>query len=1013
MYIILSYFEIVRTYMFYLSSASSVFKKAIFILITLVSIPNLYADTNDPEQSDTLDLNQQLAAQEQPPQALTITLAHKCRYAAQALEEVTLTLFSIQVAHASALMAPITNILSLCSQAKDLPDTASGSHIYAHYKAFTQAATALLDIAQNNFDNLSNFTLDMSMQESSSESEIAAARDHFNGIMAMLSTKVHEMLRDMLANIQLNVRNQLNKLDGILQTINTNISNSTTIVNKEDIKKEIMGLRNMLQQIKREISVSGVDPQKIMMVFKINQLVVSYLQDAQESKFKQWVSFDLANEVMRHQNDENQEEGDILSEIQKFNKELDQLASDAEKIDLTAINRAARFLDDYIVTPINKYDLVRWGTLGAGTVSFATLIAYYFDETFATQPTSLLRRLFGYPIKPTNPTIDPHLKREDIEALVKALFTQVVSKNINFLESLQKQAEKDPVLAKAFEQLTIGNRELNLEQLSTIELLQLLLNVLKKMSVQPLIPLSKIEQFVNVNNLGKFILGSTLAYFLYKEYGKAWAEYSPKLLHKFSLWFNKLKGGSYTKISSKFDELLPSTNFDDVIGLEYAKSQVYGHLKYIKDPERWDADELTPPTGILLTGKTRAGKTFFAKAICGEIHKQNPDKNIRFLSLDAHDIKERPIQHWMLFAKMFAPCVLFIDEIDLLNLQRTGDRTLLADFLQAMSGIADKDPKKQVIIIGTTNKPENLDTALVQPGRLALEIRFEYPTFAERKLFITKRLNKFAIDPVAFDIDVDSLARQTHDKSFEDIKMMLDSAFIHIGIQGQTISQETLEWALDNKLRKIVDVDTKQVSEQEMRLLAAHYAGQALAHILLDLDEKIAKITTRQVVVKVKEESVYDQYYGKEKQTGLEQGAIFTYLEQDTYDVKSHQELAKKAKTLLAARMAERIVTNNCSTLFGWKKNAAFNMIKTLVTDGIDFQSLSKGAQDATSDTVQAKLKEFEDEMHVLLMEHKDALIALTNALQIKQTLTFHEIMVIVNAVDASKKIDAIPVAVA
>lgn len=381
--------------------------------------------------------------------------------------------------------------------------------------------------------------------------------------------------------------------------------------------------------------------------------------------------------------------------------------------------------------------------------------------------------------------------------------------------------------------------------------------------------------------------------------------------------------------------------------------------------------------------------------------------------MDAHDFKDKPIQYWMAFAKLFAPCVLFIDEIDLLNLQRTGDRTLLADFLQAMSGIANKDPKKQVIIIGTTNKPENLDTALVQPGRLALEIRFEYPTFAERKLFITKRLNKFAIDPAAFDIDVDSLAHQTQDRSFEDIKMMLDSAFIHIGIQGQTISQDTLEWALDNKLRKIVDVETKEVSEQEKRLLAAHYAGQALTHILLDMDEKVAKITTRQVVVKVKEESVYEQYYAQQKQTGLEQGALFTYLEQDTYDVKSHQELAKKAKTLLAARVAERIVTNNCSTLFGWKKNSAFNMIKTLVTDGVDFQSLSKGAQDTISDTVQEKLKEFEDEMHALLMEHKDVLIALTNALQIKQTLTFHEIMAIVNTVHASQEVSAMPVVAA
>ena len=101
------------------------------------------------------------------------------------------------------------------------------------------------------------------------------------------------------------------------------------------------------------------------------------------------------------------------------------------------------------------------------------------------------------------------------------------------------------------------------------------------------------------------------------------------------------------------------------------KKNWYIHtLKYIKDPERWDADELTPPTGILLTGPTRTGKTFFAKAICGELHKQNPDKTIKFISIDAHDIKAEGIGMLMMYAKIMAPCVLFIDEIDLLGLQR-------------------------------------------------------------------------------------------------------------------------------------------------------------------------------------------------------------------------------------------------------------------------------------------------------------------------------------------------------
>jgi cell division protease FtsH len=480
-----------------------------------------------------------------------------------------------------------------------------------------------------------------------------------------------------------------------------------------------------------------------------------------------------------------------------------------------------------------------------------------------------------------------------------------------------------------------------------------------------------------------------------------WTRIRPDIYRKIKVWFTRAKGGSFIKLSEKLDRISSSSvTFADVIGHEYEKSLIYPFIKYIKDPERWDARELTPPTGILLTGPTRSGKTFFAKAICGELSKQMASDSIRFISIDAHDIKANGIQTWMALAKAVAPCVIFIDEIDLLGLQRNQDKTMLSDFLQALSGIADNDPKKKVIVIGTTNKPENIDHALIQSGRLALEIRFKYPNLKERIEYIRKQLDKFAINPEAFDIDVNKLAHELEGRSFEDIKLVIDSAFIHVGIKGNIISQEILEWSLDTQLRKIIDIDTKEISDAEKRTLAAHFAGQVLTQILLNMEEQIAKVTIHQVVVKVKEESVYDQYYQQTKQTGLEQGALFTYLPNDTLDIKNQDEMLKKAKTLLGARVAERIVTNSCSTAYGWKKNSAFNMIKTIVADGIDLKSLSKNGQNAISDEALAKLKQCESEVEQLLIAHKPALIALTDALQNKQILTINQITKIIEQIE-------------
>jgi ATP-dependent Zn protease len=245
---------------------------------------------------------------------------------------------------------------------------------------------------------------------------------------------------------------------------------------------------------------------------------------------------------------------------------------------------------------------------------------------------------------------------------------------------------------------------------------------------------------------------------------------------------------------------------------------------------------------------------------------------------------------------------------------------------------------------------------------------------------------------------------------------MLDTAFIRTDLKGEAISQEHLEWALD-RLRNIIDSDTKEVTQDEKRAIAAHFAGEVLSHYILQLQEKIAKVTIRQIVAKTKEEAASDSYKPDHKKQGkVEQGAVFTYLEHDTYDIKTADELEKKAKTYIGARVAERIITNTSSTELGSKKNAAFNLIKTIISDGIDLKSLSKEGQNKISDETLMKLKEFEKEMEQLLMQHKDTLIALTNALQAKQALTFSEIKKIIDAVEgtgsaASDSVQVVPAA--
>ena len=965
------------------------FKKIALAFLLPVSITNLPADTNlSGTNTEQTTVNQTDSAPINPA-------VLQCRTFAESLESIIVMIFNIKSGEGKRLFEAVTPLLIQCTSIKELPETATPEHVYQALLSLNQSVHHLNQILDKGAQNVDDFAPPSTAKDAVSDQDLQMAHAQLDAAFGLLISKVDESYQDVWRNLRMHVNNQLNKLDTILQAINTNINNNESIVGKDEIKKDIMDLRTTLRQIQKEFAAAGPNPQVILGVYQVNKAIISYLQDCQKHKFRKWALVDLASALSRKSEDVDQTLDELLFEMYHTNGQLEKLEKDAEKIDLTVVNHTARFVGDYVIDPIQRHNLILWGIAGVGTLGLAAYTAYYFDNKFFSSPLSKFRETFGFPDHSMAQTIK--LEEKAISAYATAmsrtLHRKAAELNIS-VDDLLKDMQQDALSIIA----NPNDHRASLDDLHTIDALR---NIVAQQVQEGKLPIRRIDRFIYEHKSGTAAIGISLMGLAMYSYYQLWKKYEETWTKKMYVWFARMKGGSYAKTAEKYDEILPTITFDDVIGLEHEKSLVYPHLKYIKDPESWDANELTPPTGILLTGDTRTGKTFFAKAICGELHKQNPDKGIKFITIDAHDIKAEGIAMWLRVAKVMAPCVVFIDEIDLLNLQRTGERTLLADFLQAMSGVADKDPKKQVIVIGTTNKPENLDHALRQSGRFALTIPFSYPNVHDRITFINKRLDKFAIDPKAFDINVTQLAYETHGKSFEDLKLMIDSAFIRTTIKGEAISQEHIEWGLDTQLHQIKDIDTKQVSADEKRIVAAHFAGEALSHMLLDLDEKIAKVTTRERVVRVKEESVYDQYYAEhKKQKSIEQGGLFTYLEHDTLDIKSTDELAKKAKTFLAARIAERLITNTSSTLFGHKKNAAFNMIKTIVADGIDVKSLSKQGQNQISDETQMKLKAFEQEMEQLLLQHKDALIALTNALEEKQILTYSQLKKVVDTIE-------------
>ena len=463
---------------------------------------------------------------------------------------------------------------------------------------------------------------------------------------------------------------------------------------------------------------------------------------------------------------------------------------------------------------------------------------------------------------------------------------------------------------------------------------------------------------------------------------------------------NFLRGGAFKKKEDEEEtKFEPKVNFDDLVGLEQAKETLSLVLKYIEDPERFDRAKLTPEKGYLLTGPTRTGKSFTAEALAGEIKKIIKNKNrnpteFGFYVIKASYIIKHGIAKLLDMAKKEAPCVLFIDEIDLLGLQRAGgNKELLGEFLLSMSGCLDSDPNKQVIILAATNKPENLDEALKQRGRFGKEIRFEYPGFTDRKTFLFKKLDALSINLKA--LDLDKLAKETEGSSFEDLNAMVKKAFQKAKIKGEALNQACLEESLNTEIRNIMYQSNKELPEHEKQLLAIHQAGHALATMLLESHQKIALVTILPILSKLKEEMVWDGYYKdeEEKQQPIEYGKIFTYHDHDTLNAHDEEEKIKLCKISLAGHVAEKLLLRSCGYSYHLEdKQRALQIAKSIVMKGIKIDKLPEKMQNKLFEDAFALLDTYETQITKLLEDHKDQLHLLATTLREKEILSADEL---------------------
>ena len=378
---------------------------------------------------------------------------------------------------------------------------------------------------------------------------------------------------------------------------------------------------------------------------------------------------------------------------------------------------------------------------------------------------------------------------------------------------------------------------------------------------------------------------------------------------------------------------IPKVYFKDMIGGEHLEKLAHELADYLKNPTRYERAGICPSTGYLLAGPSQTGKSFFAKALKTLIDEQFKDVNeeVKFVSVTADDLKWFDgFANLFYWAQKNSPIILFIDEIDMHKVRRDLDAKNTQELLTSMNGM-ETDPSKKVIVIAATNKPEELDFALKQKGRLGTVITFDLPSYECRKEYLEKQLDKKNIT-LSKDM-IDTIAQETDKQTYNMIDDIIKQALQLATFQTRPVTESDFEITLDREVRRIKPNVT--ISEQEKELVAIYQSGQSVARHILATDQQIVKITIDTVDKPIKSNEgfgIVSEQKGQQnenhelisstpiKSTRL--GFVFTMSKTNNHELINDEEQEKELMALLAGQAALELIKGKTFNSFGKEDRA-------------------------------------------------------------------------------------------
>ena len=436
------------------------------------------------------------------------------------------------------------------------------------------------------------------------------------------------------------------------------------------------------------------------------------------------------------------------------------------------------------------------------------------------------------------------------------------------------------------------------------------------------------------------------------------------------------------------------TTWADVAGVEEVRAELMEVVEFLREPKRFERLGASVPKGLLLYGPPGTGKTLLARAVAHE-------SGANFYSASASSFVEMfaglgaaRIRKLFAEARKHAPAIVFIDELDAVGAQRTGhgfnreqDQTL-NQLLVELDGF---EGAEQVVVMGASNRIQDLDAALLRPGRFDRQMLVPPPDLEGRVAILGVHTRG---KPLGSNVDLRLIAKQTSGLTGAELANICNEAAIFAGRRDdQVVTQMDFDSALE---RVVAGLQQKKVlTEKERRILSYHEGGHALMAHLMGSAMELQKVT---IVSR-----------------GDALGYAFYLPEEDRY-LHTKEELIDRMVVALAGRAAEEVVFGRVTTGAANDLEKVTEIARSMVfewgmADGVnsrtmraDNYSLSEETK-RVRDSEQARFTDtaYEDALR-LLKKHRASLDRIALLLLEKETLGREEVLALFAGIEPESR---------